>query len=104
MLQESHPELTIVARIASVLIGAVVGLIAATIFGVVLSKFSEKDSKQAIQALYKLVGLSLGAGVADYLVFDYIFRAGALPYYLIGFAVMFLILGIITWVAWWKKL
>ncbi len=79
---------------ASALTGAVIGFISVAIFAVILRKVAEKRPSEAIRALKALVSIVLGGGLADYVVFDWILSSGgALSYYLVGFAFVYLILG-----------
>ena len=87
-------------QIASTAIGAVIGLISVTMLAVILRRIERTQPLEAIKALRNLIAVALGAGLADYAVFDFILKAGALSFYLDGFAVIFLPLGIITVILW----
>lgn len=88
---------------ASFLIGAVVGLISVTIFAATLRRWMEEKPPDTRKALRKLIYLVLGAGLTDYVIFDVILRTnGALPYYLIGLATVFLFLGTWVFIDWYK--
>ncbi len=87
--------------LASLLIGAVVGLICVAIFAVILRGVSEKRPKDAIKSLTALIGTVLGGGLADYIAFRAVLSTSeALAYYLIGLAVLFLPLGVLVFLDW----
>ncbi len=88
--------------LASFLIGAAVGLISVTIFAVILRRLEERNSKEAVRTLTKLIYVILGAGLTDYVIFDVIIKCGALEYYIMGFTVVFLSLGFLVFFDWRK--
>ncbi len=87
--------------IASLSLGAVMGLICVAIFAVILRRISQKNPSEALKALWKLSSFALGGWGADYVLFDRILSAGgAWQYYLLGFAIVFLPLGVWVFVDW----
>ena len=86
---------------ASLLIGSVIGLISAAIFAVILRRIETEKPSEAIRALIQLIGIVLGSGLGDFVVFDFILKSGgALQYYMIGLASLFLPLGILVFIDW----
>jgi len=85
-------------QFASGAIGAVVGLISVSILAVILRCVARNQPLEAIKALVRLVGLVLGAGLADYAVFDFIMNAGTISFYMDGLAITFVPLAIVTFV------
>jgi nitric oxide reductase large subunit len=83
--------------------GAVVGLIAAVIFAVILRRLEKEKPQDALRALYKLVSLVFGGGVVDMVVFDFILRADAIVFYLAGLVSVFLPLGMSVWIDWTRR-
>jgi len=93
----------VVAYIGSTLIGAVVGLIAVTIFAVILRGIEKNSPSEAITALKWLIFTVLGGGASDYLVFDVMLKTGgAIVFYLAGLSMVFLSLGFLIFFDWWK--
>jgi len=88
---------------ASLTLGAVVGLLAAAIFAVILRRLEKSKPRDAIRSLYNLVTLSLGGGVIDYAIFDSVLQAGAIFYYVIGYGVAFLLFGSIIFLDWLRQ-
>lgn len=86
--------------LASLLIGAVVGLIAASMFTVILKRNAEQKSSEVQRGLRALITTVLGGGLADYVVFDLVLKSGSITYYMVGFAVVFLVLGGWSYVEW----
>jgi len=86
--------------LASSLIGAVVGLVAVSIFAVTLRRIEEKEPKEAVITLIKLISIVLGGGLTDFVVFDVIVQENGLVYYMIGLAVVFLPLGLWVFLDW----
>lgn len=84
------------AQFASGAIGVVVGLISASILAVILRRVARDQPLEAIKALVRLVGLVLGAGLADYAVFDYILKAGTISFYMDGLATGFIPFAIVV--------
>lgn len=92
------------AYVASILTGAVVGLICTTVFAVTLRRIEEKNPSEAIKALGWLISIVLGGGLADYIVFDFVIKSGgAIAYYMMGLAVVFLSLGLLVFFDWRRK-
>jgi hypothetical protein len=90
--------------LASFLIGSVIGLICVTIFAVILRNIAGKNPYYAVRALIKLIKITLGGALTDFVIFEVIFRTkGAIKCYLIGFAIVFLSLGLWIFKAWVKK-
>lgn len=86
---------------SSFALGAVVGLIAAAIFAVILRRHEQEPRERTISALWRLSALALGGGMGDYVIFDYLMKAnGALVYYVSGFSIVFLVLGIAIYFDW----
>ncbi len=96
-------------NVASALVGAVVGLISVTIFAVVLRRISDKQPSAAIKALIKLMSIVLlggiaNRGIAEYAVYSKILSSDeALAYYLVGFSVVFLVLGSLVLISWLRS-
>jgi hypothetical protein len=88
---------------ASLTLGAVVGLIAAAIFAVILRRVEKSKPRDAIISLYNLIALTLGGGIADYAIFDRILLAGAIFFYVIGYGVAFLPFGLIIFIDWLRR-
>jgi|SRR5215471_10064496 len=88
---------------ASFGLGAVIGLIAATIFAVILRRIENKQPQDAIDGLYKLIYLVCGAGLADYVAFDFILNAGAIVFYLGGLSIVFLPCAGVVFVSWMRS-
>lgn len=100
---DSSLILMLASFVASFAIGAVVGLICVTIFGVVLRRIEQDTPKDAVGTLMQLIAWVLGGGAADYVIFDWILSTdGAISFYLIGFAVLFLAFGIPVFRDWKK--
>ena len=89
---------------ASLLMGAVVGLITVAIFALALRRRAHEDTSEAIKALTRLIAIVLGGGISDYVIFDVIFDViienGALEYYIIGLSAVFLTFGLYVFVEW----
>ena len=78
-----------------------VGLISVTLFALVLRRIEQKNPSEAVGVLKWLIGLVLGGGMADYVIFDFLLESeGALAFYLIGLATLFLPLGLLTFFDW----
>ena len=92
-------QLTFV-QIASMTVGAVVGLISVTIFAVILRRIERSQPSEAVKALRRLIYLVLGAGLIDYAAFDAILKANAIFFYLFGLGFTFIPLGLITFASW----
>lgn len=90
-------------QLASLLIGAVIGVLAFAIFYIILLRLSEKQPQEAIKHLYKLIGLPVGGGLGDYAIFDRMLSSGSIAYYMQGLAVTFLVLAIWFFVPWRRK-
>ena len=90
-------------QVASSGLGAVVGLLASAIFAVILRRLEASNAIEAIKALMNLVVLSLGGGIADYAIFDYILQAGAISFYIAGYATVFLFFGSIVFISWLRR-
>ena len=86
--------------VASMLMGAVVGLITVAIFALALRRRAYEDTSEAIKALTRLIAIVLGGGISDYVIFDVIIENGALEYYIIGLGFMFLTFGTYVLVEW----
>lgn len=99
---EENTNVTVV-QIASVALGAVVGLIAVAIFALILRRIEKSKPRDAIKSLYELIGLALGGGIVDYAIFDRILESGAIFYYVIGFAGTFLVLGLAIFIDWLRR-
>jgi len=84
-------------------LGAVIGLMAAAIFGVILRRLEKSEPKYAIRSLYNLTALSLGGGFSDYAIFDRILQAGTIFFYVIGYGVAFLLFGAVILFAWLRR-
>lgn len=88
-------------RLASLLTGSVVGLISVAIFAVILRRVETEKLSEAIKALRRLIYVVLGGGLSDFVIFDFILNSdGALAYYMIGLAFLFLPLGILVFIDW----
>jgi multisubunit Na+/H+ antiporter MnhB subunit len=86
---------------ASALLGGAVGLICVTILAVALRRLEEKDPKETINVMWKLIAVALGGGFADYMIFDVILStSGAIWYYIFGFSAAFVALGLIVFLDW----
>lgn len=87
--------------LASFLTGAVIGVISAAIFAVIVKEIAAENPKQAIKALRRLAYFVLGGGLADYAIFDYVLKSdGTLQYYMIGLASAFLLLALLIIIDW----
>ena len=86
--------------IASLVMGAVVGLIAVAIFALALRRRAYEDTSEAIRSLIKLIGIVLGGGFSNYVIFDVIIENGAIEYYIIGLGAMFLTFGTYVFIEW----
>jgi hypothetical protein len=87
-------------QFASCAIGVVVGLISGSIFAVILRRVERKQPLEAIKALFRLAGFVLGAGFADYAIFDFILKADTIYFYMDGLAIAFIPFAIVTLVLW----
>ena len=91
-------------EIASFLLGAVIGLIAVSIFAVILKRYGKRNAAEAIEALKKLTYLVLGGGTGDFVVFDLMLKSGgAIVFYVLGFAATFLLFGVPVYLDWRRK-
>ena len=90
-------------QLASFLMGTVVGLIAVTIFAVILRRLEERYPKEAFTKLVMLIGLVLGGGTTDYLVFDWILKSSGVTFYIVGISAVFLPLGMWNYLEWMRK-
>jgi hypothetical protein len=88
--------------VASCLIGAVVGLLSVAIFAVILRRKEQNRPTEAIMLLTSLIGTVLGAGAADYIIFDILLQQNAIGFYLIGLATWFLPLGLWVFIDWMR--
>ena len=88
---------------ASLLLGGAVALVAVAIFAIVLRRLEESKPGDAIKRLYELVGLVLGAGLTDHILFDYMLQSHAIEYYISGFSAVFLILGLVVFFDWRRQ-
>jgi hypothetical protein len=89
--------------LASFLLGSVIGLICVTIFTVILRRIEEKKPYDAVRALTKLIYIILGGGLTDFVIFEVIFGTKeAIKYYLIGFTIVFLLLGFWAFKDWFR--
>ena len=79
--------------VASLLMGAVVGLITVAFFALALRRRAYEDTSEAIKALTRLIVIVLGGGLSDYVIFDVIIKNGALEYYIVGLTAIFLAFG-----------
>jgi uncharacterized membrane protein len=79
-----------VAQCASMLTGAVIGLISGAIFSVILKRVAKDQPLEAVKKLRALMFWVLGGGIGDYVVFDAILQANAIYYYMVGVAVSFI--------------
>ncbi len=86
--------------VASLLMGAIVGLITVAIFALALRRRAYEDTSEAIKALTRLIAIVLGGGLSDYVIFDVIIENGALEYYIIGLGAMFLAFGTYIFIEW----
>ncbi len=80
------------------LIGAAVGLIALAIFTFILQRRSELQAPEATKQLHLLIYTVLGAGLSDYVIFDYMLSSGTIVYYLLGFGIVFFPFGVLVFV------
>ena len=88
-------------RLASSLVGGVVGLISVSIFAVILRRLAMEKASEAIKALTRLIGIVLGSGMADYAVFEVIMKSNnGLLYYILGLAIVFLPFGFVVFIDW----
>jgi hypothetical protein len=81
-------------------VGVVIGLIAVAIFAVILRRIEARHPEQAIRSLVRLAGLCLGGGLSDFVVFDLILKGGGTSFYLLGFSMAFIPLGLIIFLDW----
>ena len=88
-------------RFISSLIGGVVGLVSVSIFAVILRRLAMEKSEEAIKALKRLIGAVLVSGLAGFAVFTFIVESSnGLQYYMLGFAIVFLPLGLVVSIDW----
>jgi hypothetical protein len=97
------PDSMTLTKCMSFLLGAVVGLVGVSIFAVILRRVEKSKPKNAINYLYGLIAFVLGAGMSDYLIFDLIFQSGAIVYYGLGLAVVFLTFGLWVFIDWMRR-
>ena len=86
--------------LGSLAIGAVVGLISATNFAIILRRMEQDDPDGARKALIQLLVTVLGSGLGDFIVFDIILGNGVVQYYMLGAAALFLPLAIWVFIRW----
>jgi hypothetical protein len=91
------------AQVGSCAIGGVVGMIAVSMFAVIIQRIERVHPTNALKAFRRLIYLVLGAGLADYVVFDAILNKGAIFFYLDGLPMMFLPLSIVVFVLWTRR-
>jgi len=75
-------------------------MIAVSIFAVIIRRIAQNQPKDALKAFRRLIYLVLGAGLADYVIFDAIMEANALFFYMDGLAIIFLPLAMVTFISW----
>ena len=92
-----------IIAVASGLIGASVGLISASIFAVILRRIENNNPSRAVGELTALIGIILSGGAADYVLFDIILQTGGIMFYMIGFSIIFLPLGLLVYKSWMGK-
>jgi hypothetical protein len=91
------------AQWASLGLGAVVGLIAVSIFAVILIGLDQNNTRQTVKALKRLATWSAGGAISDTIFFDYILEQHAIVFYMTGYVLMFLVAGSPVFFSWVKR-
>lgn len=83
--------------------GFFVGVIAVTIFAVVLKRIEDNNPQGAIRTLTTLIGTSLGGGGSDFAVANVFLHQNGIPFYVMGFTALFLALGLPILFQWLRR-
>lgn len=85
--------------------GGVVGFISSTIFAIILVRLNEQDVGGVVKMLVMLIGIALGGGLSNYALFDLILKTnGAIEFYMVGYAILFLCFSIWAYIDWRRQL